>query len=110
GQVGRYRLRYAGRLVGTVEEQLGLLDVGRVALAVDHDDLTRLDLVEQDPLGQRVFDLPLDRAAQRPGAHDRVPTLLRQPQLRVVGQLQRHVLVAQLVLDPGDHDVDDLQD
>ena len=59
-----------------------------------------LQLVEQDPLGQRVLDLALDGAAQRPGTQHRVVALLRQELLGVVGQLQAHVLVAQLSLDP----------
>jgi hypothetical protein len=40
----------------------------------------------------------------------RVEALLRQVLLRVLGQLEAHVLVLELGLDPGDEDVDDLQD
>src|SRR6266487_240619 len=109
-EVGGHRVGHEGRLVSAAEDQLGVLDVGRVALAVDEDDLAGAQLVEQDPLGQRVLDLALDGPAQRPGAQHRVVALLGQELLGVVGQLQAHVLVAKLGLDPADHQGHDLQD
>src|SRR5689334_2714880 len=49
-------------------------ELGVVALALDihHDDLAGLELPVQDLLGEHVLDLPLDGAAQRPGAQRRV--------------------------------------
>ena len=49
-----------------------VLDDTAPAFAVNHDDLPRLDLTEQDFLGQLIFDLALDGATQRTGTEYRV--------------------------------------
>ena len=69
-----------------------------------------LELAVENLLRQHVLDLPLDRAAQRPGAERRVVALLRQQRLRRGRELQAHVLVAQLHVDPREHEIDDLDD
>src|SRR5205814_579972 len=59
--------RRVGHLVGlghALERELRVL---AGALDVDHDDLARLELAEEDLLGQRILERPLDRAAQAPG-------------------------------------------
>src|SRR5688500_13121860 len=56
-----------------------------VAVAVDDDDLAGSEFVEQDPLGQRVFDLALDGPAQWPGAEHGVVALVGEELLGVVG-------------------------
>ena len=48
----------------------------RVAVRVDDDELARTHQVEQDPLGERVLDLALDRPAQRSSTHGGIPTRL----------------------------------
>src|SRR5690606_26261073 len=65
------------RLRDALEGELGglrrrVLVLGVEALGAHDHDLTGLELVVQDLLGQLVLDLPLDRAAQRPGPQHRV--------------------------------------
>jgi hypothetical protein len=80
------------------------------AVDVHHDDLTGGQLAVEDLLRQRVLDLALDGPAQRPGTQHRVEPAVRQQLLGVLRDLQRHVLVRQLALHAGDHEVDDLDD
>src|SRR3954447_21857143 len=65
-QVGRNSVRNLDSPVGAAEGQLRLLDESRVALAIHHHDLAGAQLVEEDLLGQGVFQVALDRATQRP--------------------------------------------
>ena len=54
--------------------------------------------------------MPLDRAAQRPGAHGRVVALLDEQLARVVRQLDDDAVLAHLLADALHHQVDDLED
>src|SRR5205823_12760808 len=47
-----------------------------LALAVDHDRGSGGQLRAEHEVGEGILDVPLDRAAQRPGAHRRVVALL----------------------------------
>src|SRR3954470_8484132 len=102
------------RGVGQVD-RLGLatereLLVRVLALDVHHDDLTRGQLAVEDLLAQRVLDLALDGPAQRPGTQDRVEAAVGQQLLGGRRHLERHVLVRQLALHAGEHEVDDPDD
>src|SRR5215210_2772899 len=79
-----------------------------VALAgrIDQDDLTGAHLAEEDLLGQDVFDLALDGAAQRPGTEHGVVALLGEQLLSGDGELEAHVLVVQPLVELGQHQVD----
>ena len=70
-----------------------------LALDVDQHDLAGADLAVEHLLGEHVLDLALDRAAQRPGAQDRVEAPLGQQVLGRLGQLDPHVAVAHPQLD-----------
>ena len=63
--------------------------------------------VPQHLVGERVLDVALDRAAQRPGAHRRVPALVDQQLLRLLVELQLQLVLGDLRADPADHQVDD---
>src|SRR5690606_20122782 len=65
-----------------------------LALGVDLDGLTRLELAVEDLLRQDVLDLPLDGAAQRPGTEDGVVATLGEQLLGRVGEPDRHALGA----------------
>src|SRR4029450_1397362 len=80
------------------------------ALDIDDDDLAGLELAKKDLLRQGVLDLPLDRAAQRPGAEHGVESMVSKQFLRRLGELETHVLVVQPKIDLGHHQVDDLDD
>ena len=79
-------------------------------VGVDHHDLTGAQLAEEDLLREHVLDLALDRAAQRPGTQDRVVAPLGEQVLGRAGELDAHVLVAQPLVELGDHQVDDRDD
>src|SRR5262249_52139719 len=93
--VGRNGVGHLAGALGATEDELRGLGLVRVAVGAAHNDLARTQLVEEDPLRQRVLDLALDGPAQRPSTHPRVPALLREPLLGVRGELQPHVLVAE---------------
>ena len=69
-----------------------------------------MELFPQDLLRQRVLDLALDGAAQRPRAQLRVVALLGEQQLRLGRELQAETLALELLRHPLDHQVDDLGD
>src|SRR5579872_3491457 len=77
--LGRRRIRHGVRL-GLAAEGERRLRAG-AALRVDDDDLARLQLAEQDLLGQVVLDLPLDGPTQRAGPEHRVVAPGRQQRL-----------------------------
>src|SRR4051812_3508371 len=81
-----------------------------VALGVDDDRLARVELLPQDLLRQRVLDVTLDGAAQRPGAQRRVVALLGEQVLRRIGELEPEALALQLRLHPHDEQVHDVVD
>src|SRR4051794_26845559 len=90
-------------------ERLVLLVAGLVA--GDHHRRPRRHLaLAQDFVGERILDVALDRAAQRAGAHRRVPALLDQQVLGLVGQLELQFVLGHLDADAADHQVDDLLD
>ena len=60
-------------LDGSESELLLALALG-IFLSVDHDDLACRELLVQDLLGQRVFDVALDRTSQRAATELRVVT------------------------------------
>src|SRR4051794_35634448 len=64
----------------------------------------------EDEVRQRVLDVALDRAAQRPGAHGRVPALLDQEVLRRLLELQLQLALGQRGADAQEQQVDDLLD
>jgi AcrR family transcriptional regulator len=68
-----------------------------VRLARDEDRRARLELAAEHVVGERVLDVALDRAAQRPGAHCRVVTLVDEQLLRLVGELDRDVVLRHLL-------------
>src|SRR4051794_8401190 len=92
-------------------QRLGSVDVeAGFRVAVDHDRRARLVLAEQEMLGEDVLDHVLDHPAQRTGAVRHVVAELDDVLLGGLGDLERHPLCAELVTDPGEHQVDDLGD
>ena len=79
-------------------------------LHIDDHGLADVELLPQDALRERVLDQLLDGPAQRPRAQLRVVALLGQQLLGRRGELQPDALVLQLLADPPDHQVDDLDD
>src|ERR1700733_1220514 len=55
---------------------------------VDHDGCARHQLLAQHEVCKRILDVALDRAAQRPCAHCRIPALVDEQILGRLGQLQ----------------------
>ncbi len=68
------------------------------------------DLAEEDLLGELILDLALDGATQRTCTENRIESSLGQQRLRLLGELDPHVLVLELGLDATDHQVDHLDD
>src|SRR4051794_20047315 len=98
-----------GLLLGRddLERDLGLLALGRPA---DHHRAAGHELGAQDEVGQRVLDVALDRAAQRPGAHRRVPPLVDQQVLGILGELELELTLGQGLPDAAQEQLDDRLD
>ena len=73
----------------------------------NRDNLTRLQLSEKDPLGQRILDFALDRATQRTRTKHRIEAHVSQQLARLVRQLQTHILRLHTLGELRDHQVDD---
>ena len=80
------------------------------AFDADEDELAGLDLAEEDPLGEGVFDLSLDRATQGTRTQDRVEAKIGEEFACFVAELQAHILGLHALGEPRDHEVDDLLD
>src|SRR3954452_8858925 len=92
-------------------QRLGGVDVGAgVRVAGDEDRRAGLVLAEQEVLGEDVLDHVLDPPAQRTGAIRHVVAELDDVLLGRSRDLELHRLGAQLIVDPGEHQVDDLGD
>src|SRR4051794_34080999 len=107
--------RLAGRLVAAVLLAAGAADRGRhllrlaprqrdlgvhtVPRALDPDGRARRQLAAEHEVGQRVLDVTLDRAAERAGAHGRVPALLDQEVLGVLGELELQLALRERLAD-----------
>src|SRR6185295_5705546 len=84
--------------------RLGEVDVEtRLGVLVHDDGRPRLVLAEQEVLSEHVLDHVLDHAPQRAGAVGHVVAELDDVLLRRVGDLEQHLLGAQLVAHPGEH-------
>src|SRR5438477_3655244 len=81
-----------------------------LVLPLDENRRAGLERAAQDEVRERVLDVALNRAAQRPGAHRRVVTLLDQQLLRLVGQLDRNLVLAHLLAQAAEHQFDDVGD
>src|SRR5690242_634357 len=64
----------------------GHVDLLRIALAGHEDRRAGLERAAEHEVGERILDHALDRAAQRPGAHGGVVTLLDEELLGLVRQ------------------------
>src|SRR5271166_1514903 len=109
---GFSQVRLGRRLAGSGEREHRVL-AGAFAVPVVHvdgHDLSRSDLLEENLLRELVLDLALDGAPQRASTQHRVEATLGQQCLGLVGQLHGHVLALKLARDPGDHQVDHLDD
>src|SRR5262245_6300338 len=110
-----------GRLLGRHRDLVHVLGRGarddldldlvvRVALLVDEDRRAGRDLAPEHEVGERVLDVALDRAAQRPGAHRRVVALLDEQVLRLFREGHVRGVLAHLVAQPLHEQVDDRLD
>src|SRR5581483_11618605 len=79
-----------------------LLEHQLAAARVDEDGVALVELVLEQPQGERVLDQPLERALQRPGAVGRVPTRVGDGLLRRVRELQREPPLGQAPPQPGE--------
>src|SRR4051794_37280274 len=86
-----------------------LLDavLDRLVPLVDQDGRAGRELRPQDEVRERVLDVALDRAAQRPGAHGRVPALVRQQILGLLGELELQLPLGHRLPHAADEQVDD---
>ena len=90
------------------------LDVG-ILLALhgaglDQHGRSRRDLGAQHEVGQRILDVALDRPAQRPGAHRRIPALVDEQILGRLRQLELQLALGHRLADPRQQQLDDLLD
>src|SRR4051812_11498739 len=99
-----------GRLLLRLAHRQRHLGVGALRGALDHDGRARRELRPQDEVRQRVLDVALDRATERAGAHGRVPPLLDEQVLGVLGQLQLQLAVRQRLADAAQEELDDRLD
>src|SRR5205085_8111168 len=93
GLLGRHRHllgRDLARDEGDVDLVARLAVVG--ARASDEDRRARLELASENEVCERILDVALDRAAQRPRAHRRVVALVDKKLLRIVGELDRDLV------------------
>src|SRR4030095_5857657 len=96
-------LLLAARFGGT-----GILELGLVAVSPDHAGGGPPELATQHLLGERIFDVALDRPLERPGPEGRVEALLDQEVLRLRAQIERDVVLLEPLPDLIQEDVDDL--
>src|SRR5579864_3171614 len=94
------------------EGDVHLVAVGflRARLAADEDGRAGLELPAEHVVGERVLDIALDCAAQRPGAHRRVVALVDEQVLRLVRELDRDLVVRHLLAQALQQQVDDRLD
>src|SRR5215207_213898 len=91
------------------EDRDGDLVVG-VALPVDQDRRAGGELAAEHEVGERVLDEALDRAPERAGAHRRVVALVDEQLLRLGRQFDAGVVLAHLLAQAQEHQVDDRED
>src|SRR4051794_12840849 len=89
------------------QRHLGIVALGG---AVHHDRAARRQLRPQDEVRERVLDVALDRPAQRPGAHGRVPALVDQEVLGVLAELELELALRQRRADAAQEELDDRLD
>ena len=77
---------------------------------VDDHGRARRHLGAQDEVGERILDEALDRAPQRPGAHRRIPALLDEQVLGLLGELELELALGHRLADPQQQQLDDLLD
>src|SRR4051812_1048316 len=120
------RDRLAGRLVAAVLLAAGAADRGRHLLrlahgqrdlgvralrrALDHDGRARRQLGAEHEVRERILDVALDRPAERAGAHGRVPALLDQEVLCVLGELELQLALCERLADAAQEELDDRLD
>jgi hypothetical protein len=103
-----------GQLLLTGDQRWSSLDVvgrsglRRDGLHIDHDRLADPEFLPQDPLRQRVLDHLLDGPAQRPCPELGVVPLVGEQLLGRWGEHQAQPLQLELVGDPLDHQIHDL--
>src|SRR5207245_1625315 len=86
----------------------GLLERELAVLGVDHDRVALAELVLEQALRQRVLDLALDRALQRPGAVSRIPAGIRDQLLRRRRQHEVDAALREAIADPVELQLDDV--
>src|SRR5437879_10669605 len=94
----------------SLERWLGLslsFEDDALVAGIHHHGIPRTEAAPQELIRQLVFDQPLDRPPQRPRPKRGIEPFLGPQVLGRRGQLQLHVLPAQLALNPGDEDVHD---
>src|SRR5947208_15228495 len=82
-------------------------ELGGVLVDPDGDDPALGERTKQQFLGERLFDVLLDDAGQWARTKQRIIALDRQPLAGIVGQLDRHVAVGELLLELQHKLVDD---
>src|SRR5512132_283695 len=91
-----------GRLV-----RIRVVEGGLAVLDFHPDDAAPFQLPEQKFLGQRLLDVLLNDAGERPSAEAMIVTLVGQPLTRLVGELDRDLPVGELRLQLHHELVDD---
>src|SRR5690606_41254585 len=75
--------------------------------AVHDHRVPRLELAAQDAPGQRILDVALDRALERPGAELRVPAHFREHVLGRFGDDEAELALREELGELGELDIDD---
>ena len=81
-----------------------------VALDVGDNSVTVAEATLEHRQGQRVLDLTLDGALERPGTKGRIEPFFGEPLFGAVGYFERQVAVGQQLPQPLDLDLEDCAD
>src|SRR5215467_2829330 len=99
----RFRCRRFERFAELAED-------GLAVFGVERDMIADLERSAKQLFGERIFDEPLDRAAQRTRAERRIPAFFREQLACGFGRFERHVLVLELADDLRQFQLDDRLD
>src|SRR4051794_28260086 len=90
-----------------LERDLGIRALGGLV----HDNRgARCELGPEDEVRQRILDVALDRPAKRAGAHRRIPALLDQEVLGLLGEIELELALGERLADAAEQQLHDRLD